>query len=407
MSSTVVALNLQGSPRSHAKGASDRRFVFTEARLGALQPVPGRTIIYYDQRSPLAVRATPAGARTYLLYRWAGGRPVKLSLGRVGEVRLEDARREAQRAVATIAAGKDPAAERKAARVQGMTLDELWETWKARRWATLRENTKVGFESCWRVHIRPALGTTAVKKITRADLQRLVDRTTAQGKPGMARHIKALVHLLLVEAVRLDVVAANAGAGVQVPAYVPRGRIILSHEREPLLAAIDAAPEPWADFFNVTMLTGARVSNVCGMRWADLDLDAATWRIPAERSKSKRITVLPLIPDAVAILRRRLTYRAGEPWVFPSSRSATGHVVQPKVPWAEILKKAGIEGLTRHDLRRSLGTTMAKMGAGDRIIAAALGHVSMSAVRVYAQLAGEVARDAVAQAAAVLTARRP
>ena len=46
------------------------------------------------------------------------------------------------------------------------------------------------------------------------------------------------------------------------------------------------------------------------------------------------------------------------------------------------LKKAGIEGLTRHDLRRSLGTTMAAMGAGDRIIAAALGHVSMSAVRV-------------------------
>jgi hypothetical protein len=50
---------------------------------------------------------------------------------------------------------------------------------------------------------------------------------------------------------------------------------------------------------------------------------------------------------------------------------------------------------------------MAAMGAGDRIIAAALGHVSLSAVRVYASLAGETARDAVAQAAAVLTARKP
>jgi hypothetical protein len=331
MSSNVVALNLQEKPKARAKGTSNR-FVFTETRLLALRPDPDRSIIHYDERSPLAVHVTPAGAKTYLLYRWISGRPVKLALGRVGEVRLEDAKREAQRAAAAIAGGRDPAAERRAARVQGMTMNDLWEQWQARKWATLRQNTKVGFESCWRVHVRPALGRTVVNKLTRTDLQRLVDRTVATGKPGTARHIKAVVHMLLAEAMRLDVVPANLAAGVQVPAYVPRGRIILSHEREPLLAAIDAASEPWAHFFKLGMLTGARMSNLCGMRWADLDLDAATWRIPAERSKSKRITVLPLVPDAVAILRRRLTYRAGEPWVFPSSRSATGHVVQPKVP---------------------------------------------------------------------------
>jgi len=168
MSSNVVALNSQGSPTSDARGASNRRFVFTETRLAALRPVPGRTIIYYDERSPLAVRVTPAGAKTYLLYKWVAGRPVKLGLGRVDEVKLEDAKREARVAVAAIVVGKDPVAERKAARVQGMTFDELWEAWKVQKWAALRDSTKVGFESCWRLHIQPALGTTAVKKIASA-----------------------------------------------------------------------------------------------------------------------------------------------------------------------------------------------------------------------------------------------
>src|SRR5262249_32277339 len=157
------------------------------------------------------------------------------------------------------------------------------------------------------------------------------------------------------------------------------------------------------DFFRLLMLTGARVSNMCSMSWSDLDLEAATWRIPAACSKSGKTTVLPLVPDAVAILRKRLAERAGEPWVFPSSRSATGHVVQPKVPWAGILKQAGITGLTRHDLRRSLATIMAGRGAGDRIIAAALGHTSLSAVKVYTHLAGESARAAMTDAASVLT----
>ena len=56
MSSNVVAINLQGCPKSHTKRASTR-FVFTEARLLALRPdADGRTIIHCDERSPLAVR---------------------------------------------------------------------------------------------------------------------------------------------------------------------------------------------------------------------------------------------------------------------------------------------------------------------------------------------------------------
>jgi integrase len=395
-----------GVQASTSKPKRLHQFAFTESRLARLQRVPGKTIIYYDANSPLAVRVTPAGVKTYLLYKWAVDRPLKLTQGRVGDVRLEDAKREAQRAVAAIAGGRDPVAERKAARVQGMTIGELWDRWRERKWHALRPKSQESFDSLWSNHLHK-LGAKAVRALTRADLQTMVDRLVRSGRASTARHVQGLMHLLLGEAIRLDAVATNVAKGIEMPAYVPRSRIVLGHEREPLLAAIDAAPEPWSEFFRLLLMSGCRVSNLYAMRWEDVDLDAAIWRIPAGRSKSKRTTALPLVPDAVAILRHRLTKRAGEPWVFPSQHSRTGHVGSCRKAWAGVLERAGIEGLTRHDLRRSLGTTMAAMGAGDRIIAAALGHVSLSAVRVYTHLAGELARDAVTEAAAALTARKP
>ena len=114
--------------------------------------------------------------------------------------------------------------------------------------------------------------------------------------------------------------------------------------------------------------------------------------------------MLPLAPDAMEILRSRLALRTGSPFVFPGV-GRSGHVINHAHAWARILEKADIAGLTRHDLRRSVGTMMASQGASEYQIGAALGHRSLSAVRVYVHLSGETARTAVATAGAALTRR--
>ena len=146
------------------------------------------------------------------------------------------------------------------------------------------------------------------------------------------------------------------------------------------MRAIDEAGEPWPDFFRLLALTGARVSSMYSMAWADIDLARGTWSIPALRNKSGKMVVLPLVPEALAILRARLARRAGEPWVFPG-RGDEGHVASCERAWTGVLERAGIAGLVRHDLRRTLATTMAAAGVGDRVLAAALGHTSLSAVK--------------------------
>ena len=351
------------------------------------------------------MRVTPSGAKSFMVYRWINGRPVKLTLGRVGTLRLADARRSAERAVAAIADGRDPLAERQAARVQGITLTELFERWKARRWSSLRPRTQESFASLWTVHIEPALGKAAVKDLSRAKIQEFIDRLVSGDKRATARKVKALVHLLMAEAVRRDVIVANPAAEVDAPAYVARSRIVSSQELGPLMQAIDEAGEPWADFFRLKALIGARLSSMYSMAWADIDLARGTWSIPGLRNKSGKLVVLPLVPEAVEILRKRLARRAGEPWVFPG-RGDEGHVTGCARAWTAVLERAGIEGLVRHDLRRTLATRMAAAGVGDRVLAAALGHTSLSAVKHYIHLAGEVARSAMSDAAAALPPRK-
>jgi integrase len=119
------------------------------------------------------------------------------------------------------------------------------------------------------------------------------------------------------------------------------------------------------------------------MRWADVKLEDNRWDVPD--SKSGRYAV-PLTPEAVAILKKRLKTRKNDsPWVFPSF-GKTGHLVDLKGAWAKILKCAKITDLRQHDLRRTLGSWQLKQGTSLPIIGKSLGHKSLDATQIYSRL---------------------
>ncbi|WP_339012873.1 tyrosine-type recombinase/integrase [Aeromonas popoffii] len=66
------------------------------------------------------------------------------------------------------------------------------------------------------------------------------------------------------------------------------------------------------------ILTGCRSGEARSMRWEELDLDAATWTIPADRMKTQVIHRIPLSLQAMAVLEK-VRGLHGE-WVFPSPR---------------------------------------------------------------------------------------
>ena len=73
--------------------------------------------------------------------------------------------------------------------------------------------------------------------------------------------------------------------------------------------------------------------------------------------------------------------------------------------WARVLKRSGVSNLRIHDIRRSVGTALARAGASPHVIATGLGHRSIASAKAYVQLAGEDARQALGDAVAALTTR--
>lgn len=70
------------------------------------------------------------------------------------------------------------------------------------------------------------------------------------------------------------------------------------------------------------ILTATRLSEVTKAVWAEIDLAAAIWTIPAVRMKSGREHRVPLAPGALAILHDVAEYRTASPFIFPGYRRA-------------------------------------------------------------------------------------
>jgi integrase len=245
------------------------------------------------------------------------------------------------------------------------------------------------------------LGNKALAEITRSDCQALVDGIGAD-HPIAANRIASFLSALLNFAVRSDRLAVNPAKCLIRYQETSRSRVLKSDELENLLRAIGTEGEPWASVFLMLLFTGARRGSVVSLRWEDIDLGAAIWTIPAQVAKNKTATPIPLTAPALRLLHEQLARSAGEQWVFPSA-IGKGHVVGLPKAWARVLRRAGIKNLRIHDIRRSVGTAMARTGASPHLIATGLGHRSIASARAYVRLAGEDARQALSDAVASLT----
>jgi len=207
-------------------------------------------------------------------------------------------------------------------------------------------------------------------------------------------------------AVRSDLLPINPAKNLRRFRENTRSRILHSNELPLLLGSIRAEGLPWSDIFLLLLFTGARRGSIAKMQWQDVDLASALWTIPADIAKNKSATTMPLAAPAIEILLRRQTTWAGEPWVFPSL-TGEGPVVGLPKAWSRILRRAGISNLRIHDIRRSVGTALARGGASPHIIATSLGHRSIASAKTYVRLAGEDARQALGEAVATLTSGTP
>jgi integrase len=136
----------------------------------------------------------------------------------------------------------------------------------------------------------------------------------------------------------------------------------------------------------LALATGARLGELLGLRWADVDLTRGVARLA--RTKNGEPRTLPLAGHALAILKARAAERRSDAsFVFPSEHGRTPATLRK--PWERALAEAGIADFRFHDLRHTAASYLAMTGATPTDIAAVLGHKTLAMVKRYAHLSDQ------------------
>lgn len=126
--------------------------------------------------------------------------------------------------------------------------------------------------------------------------------------------------------------------------------------------------------------TITRPSEAAGARRDEIDIDEGLWSMSAERMKMRRGHVIPLTPQALALLEVMRPISAKSEFVFPSVGSLKKHINESTANVA--LKRMGYGGrLVAHGMRSIASTALNEQGFDADVIESALAHVDKNEVR--------------------------
>jgi integrase len=357
----------------------------------------GRRLVVRDMMCRgLIAELRPGGSLTFYFYRFFHGRPARIKIGPFPALSVENARKAVAKMQGAVAEGKDPRVERQRAKTMP-DLKALFTHWMESH-AKLHKRTWKADEDNYRKFLAK-WGTRRLSDIKRGDVVALHTKIGKENGPYAANRVLALLRAMFNKAIELGFEGHNPCDGVGLFAEQARDRFLQPDELPKFFEAVEAETPLFRDFFLLALFVGARRGNVMAMRWEEINLDSAIWRMP--RTKNSDPLTVPLSGPALEILRRRKKEAGDSPWVFPSY-GKTGHLVTPKGAWTRVLERAGLSDLRIHDLRRTLGSWQASTGASLPVIGKSLGHRSQAATAIYARLNLDPVRASVDKATAAI-----
>ena len=226
----------------------------------------------------------------------------------------------------------------------------------------------------------PAIGDRAVAAITPADIFDVLSPVW-HSRREQARKVKQHIHAVMAwsiaqgyrgdnPAASIDSALPRAGAKVQHFAALPFAAIPAAFAKVDATNAYDATKLA----VRFLTLTACRSGEVRGARWTEIDMDSATWTIPASRMKTGREHRVPLSSAALDVLKAAIEYRDSSGLVFPSPRGKT----LTDSTLSKLFRELGIKG-TPHGMRSSFRDWAAESGIDRTTAELALAHVEGSA----------------------------
>ena len=303
------------------------------------------------------------------------GRVTNIGLGAYPIISLSEARKKALANRRTIERGLDP----RGSRVP--TFSQAADKVIAVHAAGWKPGGKS--ERQWRsslaTYVYPRLGRIPVDRVTTADVMAClvpIWHTRPETARRIRQRIGAVMRWAIAQGYRADNPAGDAITAA-LPANTGRRRHHRALPHADVAASVatvraSAAYPTTVLAFEFLVLTACRSGEVRGALWDEIDLDTATWTIPAARMKSARPHRVPLPPRALHLLAAAEKYRDRSGLVFPS---ATGRELSDAT-LSKLLRENGIPAVP-HGYRSSFRDWAAELTNTPReICELALAHVN-------------------------------
>jgi integrase len=382
------------------KRAKSKKVNFTTRWIELLEPGDSREKFVDARVRGLGLVVQPSGVKSFYWTRKVGSRTEFVTLGQYPDLGVEGARDAAEERNHKLGEWKSKGfeTENPFERRTGVTLDQLVELYVKNHVRPHAKDAAKG-EKDLRYIVNKYMAPWRALKLAAIRQEDVAEFHVRAGKEHghrTANHVVKTLRTLFNYAMAVKAWRGENPArgtrkgGIKFFPEPPRTRFIEPHELPRLLDAARRAPNPDVrDYIALALWTGARKSDILGMKWADLTLESSAWTIPDP--KNRRPTTVALDSEAVEILKTRLRRRRGNnEWVFPGVGKSK-HLTDLKGAWRKVLVAAGLDypenperRPTQHDMRRTLGAYLSAGGVGFPVIGAQLGHASIATTqRVY------------------------
>lgn len=378
----------------------------TEKRIRDAKP-SAKTVIQWDgQVKGLGLRVTPAGAKAFVLdYFDTAGKRRRMTLARVGEMSLAEARERAGRELSAIRDGEaDLKQRREAARAAPTVaegLDRFFAEYAPARVAKGRMSERTVHE--YRLqsdkYLRPALGGMKVAAVGRRDIEKMV-----AGLPGPTHNrVLAFASRLfrLFETWEWRPQGANPARGIERAREDARDRVLEPSELAALAAALDAREARFPGSvaaIRFAAVTGLRIGEILAIKWEDIAFETGRLTMPDTKT-GRRVHDLPTAALAILAGLDRLNA-----WPFTSGSDAPLTYRTVRGHFAKAARDADLADVRLHDLRRTVMTSAAAAGVGTHVLRDLLGHKTTAMADRYVRAVGNPVRDAREQVGSAMAA---
>jgi integrase len=386
------------------------------------KPPRKRTDLMDGAVAGLMLRIGPSGATWSLRIRVVGeggvtarghqgkGNKSRVTLGEYPAVSIERARAIANTYLDQANQGISPmAALESAATAGGPTVRALAEKFLDDYVQMKELRALLKYEGAIRVHIVPTLGDALADRVSREHVRGLVKKVMVRTPRGQgardrprggkeaARTALGVFRKMINWGIRERLLKRtdNPATGMEdnLPKKKQKERVLSLEEAGIAWRAAATLGYPFGPIYQLILLTGCRQGewSACLSRY--VDMKQALLVLPAVAYKSDHVHVVPLVPQAVGILERVLTYhqgRSGEHLFSgtdgekPVSGWTHAHARMMRATCA-VSGERSIVPWTPHDLRRTVATRIAeKLGVGgEQLIKRVLGHADGSVTAIY------------------------